>query len=123
MTVIILITHWRLIRAWSGDKKSRDRVGVCEGRKVNLDIVTADVCVLRCFLATKPEADYLRFHARVDTASAIVQQQSTSLRTDISTKRKKKRKTFRGLICSVAFSVIKLAMQTDAVGLRSQNCT
>lgn len=59
---------------------------VYEGGKVNFDIVTADVCVLRCFLATTPEANYLRFHARVDTANAIAQSHSTSYRTEISKK-------------------------------------
>ena len=59
---------------------------VYERGKVNFDIVTADVCVLRCFLATTPEANYLRFHARVDTASAIVQSYSTSYLTEISKK-------------------------------------
>ena len=66
MAVIILITHQCLISAWSGDKKSGAGKRVYEGGKVNFDIVTADVCVLRCFLATTPEANYLRFHARVD---------------------------------------------------------
>lgn len=59
-----------------------------EGRKVNFDIVTADVCVLRCFLATTPEANYLRFHARVDTASAITQSHSTSYSTETSKTKK-----------------------------------
>ena len=68
----------------SGGRETGKRV--YEGGKVNFDIVTADVCVLRCFLATTPEANYLRFHARVDTASAISQSHSTSYRTEISKK-------------------------------------
>jgi hypothetical protein len=54
---------------------------VNEGGKVNFDIVTADVCVLQRFLATTTEANYLRFHARVDKASVIAQPYSTSYRT------------------------------------------
>jgi hypothetical protein len=53
---------------------------------VNFDIVTADVCVLRCLLATKPEANYLRFHARVDTVSAILHVQSTLYHIDLHKK-------------------------------------
>jgi hypothetical protein len=59
----------------------KTRQWVYEKRKVNFDTVTADVCVLRCFLMTKPEANYLRFHARVDTARPTLRDQLTSRRT------------------------------------------